>query len=84
MITYEDLFFVRSVLPYHYKCQVLEPQSCIICKSAIGIQLEPGFEDEQQWKHVFAAFQQHFGSRFMEVNHATCAYHCNFSIYIKK
>ena len=90
----EDVAFVKSILPDHYTVEESKKKGSVHCKSDIGIR-EPAYvsrsgkiiddaEDESEWERIIYNFKWHFGERFQEVFHNTCAWHCDFTIYLKK
>lgn len=91
----KDIAFVQKLLPSSYMVNESTKRGSIHCKSKTGLRLSPYFnqstgkkvddaEDEEMWEYVFKAIKQHFGERFQEVFHNTCAWHCDFTIYLKR
>lgn len=78
-----DVIYVKKLLPDHYQVSETNDESAIHCKSAIGLRMDKDADDEEHFEYIFKALKQHFGDRFQEVYHKTCAYHQDFFIYLK-
>lgn len=79
----QDIDFVKKVLPTHYTIKESKKASSIHCQSSIGLRTKHGGDDDEHWALFFLAIKKHFGSRFQEVFHNTCAWHSDFTIFLK-
>lgn len=89
-----DIEIVKEILPDHYTVKESLTKGSIHCKSGIGIRKPPyvgrngkiidDAEDESEWDSIFNTIKNCFGDRFQEVSHNTCAWHIDFTIYLKK
>ena len=70
----DDIAFVKSILPDHYKVSESKKLGSIHCKSSVGMA-------DDRFIYVIA---HHFGERFQEVFHNTCTNHVDFTIYLKQ
>lgn len=80
----EDIKFVESVLPTHYRVHESARKGSIHCVSRTGM-IKPGtvdMEDTEKWELFFSAIKKYFGKRFMVVDHNTCFCHVDFTIYL--
>lgn len=88
-----DIEFLKKILPAHYTVQESKKIGSVHCKSPKGLRLNPyvssagvtvdDAEDEEMWGYVFKAIKNHFADRFQEVFHNTCAWHCDFTVFLK-
>lgn len=79
----KDIAFVKSLLPEHYVVQESSKKYSIHCRSSIGLRTLSGDNDNERFDEFFKRIKEYFKDRFLEVNHITCAYHQNFTIYLK-
>ncbi len=89
----EQLEFVKSLLPAHYKVSESATAGSIRCVSETGLRKLPYLnksgrlitddEDDESFDRFFKSIKQHFGGRFQEVFHNTCFCHVDFTIYLK-
>jgi hypothetical protein len=79
----QDIQFVKSVLPSHYEVNESKTKGSIRCISCIGIKKNQDDEDDEQWEYTMKAIKNHFGNRLQEVDHNTCTFHVDFTIYLK-
>ncbi len=70
-----DIVAVGSILPDHYTLK--EFADAIRCISKTGI------KSEAEWELTIVHLKNHFGERFIEIDHNTCTYHVDFVIYFK-
>lgn len=88
-----DCAFIRGLLPKTYTVQESKKIGSVHCKSSTGIRKYPYInsagnliddaEDDEKWSEIFEAIENHFGNRFQEVFHNTCAWHVDFTVYLK-
>lgn len=78
-----DLAFVHSVLPDHYIVMEGKRPGSIRCTSRIGIRQNGDADDEEQWSYTLNAFRQHFGPRFMEIEHNVNFCYTDFTIHLR-
>lgn len=62
---------------YHKKSR--RPGS-IHCFSKTGIDAD----DDEHWQYIVLAIENHFGDRFMEIDHNTNFCHVDFTIHLEK
>jgi hypothetical protein len=53
------------------------------CVSAVGVLHKIDADDDEHWEYIVKAIQNHFGDRFMEIDHVTNFGHQNFTIYLR-
>lgn len=80
----DDIKFVRSLLPSHYDVHESTTRGSIHCVSKTGLKTPEGNDDDEAFDGFFIEVKEHFGDRFQEVFHNTCAWHINFTIYLKQ
>lgn len=89
----QELEFVKSLLPSHYKVEESKKLGSIHCVSPIGLRKLPYLskngrligddEDDDAFDRFFKSLKVHFTDRFQEVYHNTCFCHVDFTIYLK-
>ncbi len=79
----KDLEFVRSILPKSYTVKLSNHSGSINCESKVGILHKKDADDDEHWEYITKAIKNHFGNRFLEIDHITSFGHRNFTIYLK-
>lgn len=79
----EDINYVTKLLPDHYTVKESKQAGNIHCKSRTGIRKGIDAEDDEHWGYVMSGLRQHFGDRFLEVDHNTCFCHVDFTVYLR-
>lgn len=75
-----DLPVVRRILTAAYTVRPNLRGNGICCTSRTGID----DDTEGPFDAVMTAFRKHFGARLLEVDHATCHRHVDFTIYLRQ
>ena len=70
-------FFEVMITNYFVTCKHDQKQEVWRCRSNRGI------EDERDWDNFVASVKQRWPGRFLQIDHATCTNHTDFSIYLK-
>lgn len=78
----EDINFVKTILPTHYTVQESKRKGSIHCFSKIGIAHKIDADDDEHWEYIVLAIKQHFGTRFLEIDHNTNFCHVDFTIHL--
>jgi hypothetical protein len=77
-----DLAFVQACLPNSYVITPASRPGAIHCVSPTGIAWKEN-EDDEHWQLILQAFRQHFGDRFLEVDHQVNHNHVDFTVYLR-
>jgi len=83
MNIFEDIDFVKRILPSHYTVKESKSKGSIHCVSGEGIKQGVDSEDDEHWGYIMMAIRKKFGTRFSEVYHNTCYCHTDFTIFLK-
>jgi len=79
----QDVKLVKELLPSHYEVKESSRKGSIHCVSRTGLRTTNGNDDDKTFDAFFKTVKSKFGERFQELFHNTCAYHCDFTIYLK-